>query len=117
MPEYGVQSKHSCGSVEVIVDNSDPDLGRCGGCDTAMVWDEARGSFVDAEILKTFYVQTPSHVTFYKYAIKAESLDEAKARYAESGSDAGTYVGYVDGDWDDGPEDEWSEDDWVEGHG
>jgi len=68
--------------------------------------------------IETFYVLTAAHVTFTKWAIVAESLDQAKAFYAEDGNEAGEYVGYIDADWDNGPEPDWSEPDnsYVEGH-
>jgi hypothetical protein len=64
----------------------------------------------------TFYVLRPAHVTFYKDAVEADSLEEAKAKYADEG---GEYVGYIDADWADGPDDDWSdpENSYVEGTG
>ncbi len=65
-----------------------------------------------------FTVMVPAHVTYYKYVIEADTLEQAQAKYAEEGSEAGEYLGYIDGDWDTDTEPEWSEDDqYVEGHG
>ena len=71
--------------------------------------------------MATFYVLSPAHVTFYKYAVEASTLDEARAKFDEAGSDHDDveYAGYVDGDWEGGPENDWSDPDnsYVEGVG
>lgn len=64
-----------------------------------------------------FYIVVPDRIVYYKYAVEAESLDEAQKAWAESGD--GEYVGYIDGtgmtlsrtDVDE----YWDDNDWVEG--
>lgn len=68
--------------------------------------------------LNTFYVLSPNHVTFHKFAVQAETLEEAQRIWNEHGSDGAEYVGYIDADWEDGPSDEWDESNsYVEGVG
>lgn len=71
--------------------------------------------------MNTYHVLSPAHVTFYKYAVQAESLEDAKAIFETDGdaADEVEYLGFIDGDWSDGPEPDWSDPDnsYTEGTG